>query len=199
MATLNGSNGSDFGDSAVSFNGRLTTRIVTDLGDFQANFPPPENPPEGAYNDKRQQNKLSIPNDDILYGTTNSGGQIAIGTQLKFGLKLDLVARNDIFRWNDGLPKDTMELFTFSPGSEDHPEFACSDYEVITNAYQVVEKGESFGWNASSSLAANLAFDRVGLCPDEFLQGCILILASKNSLAAKFATQQRPIRRDAEI
>lgn len=105
MATLNGSNGSDFGDSAVSFNGRLTTRIVTDLGDFQANFPPPENPPEGAYNDKRQQNKLSIPNDDILYGTTNSGGQIAIGTQLKFGLKLDLVARNDIFRWNDGLPK----------------------------------------------------------------------------------------------
>lgn len=53
MATLNGSDGADFEDSAVSFNGRLTTRIVTDLGDFQANFPPPENPPEGIYNGKR--------------------------------------------------------------------------------------------------------------------------------------------------
>lgn len=105
MATFNGSNDDDFENSAASFNGRLTTRIVTDLGDFQANFPPPENPPEGVYNGKRQQNKLSIPDDDILYGTSNSGGQIAIGTYLTFGLKMEFFVFGDLFKWEFDLPK----------------------------------------------------------------------------------------------
>lgn len=105
MATFNGSNGDDFENSAASFNGRLTTRIITDLGDFQANFPPLGNPPEGVYNEKRQQNKLSIPEDDVLYGTSNGGGQIAIGTDLTFGLKFEFLVFGDLFRWNFDLPK----------------------------------------------------------------------------------------------
>ncbi|UKZ58865.1 uncharacterized protein TrAtP1_000187 [Trichoderma atroviride] len=165
MATFNGSTGNDFENSVASFNGRLTTRIITDLGDFQANFPPPENLPNEAYNDKRQQNKISIPENDILYGTSNDGGHIAIGTNLIFGLKLEFFVFGDLFRWDFDLPKmnlvyNTMEIFTFSPGSADHPEFACSDYEVITNVYQTVEKGESLGWNDSNALTANLAYDR---------------------------------------
>ncbi|EHK22022.1 glycoside hydrolase family 18 protein [Trichoderma virens Gv29-8] len=127
MATLNGSNGGDFSSSTAAFNGRLTTRIITDFGDFQANFPPPENPPEGMYNDKRQQNQISIPKDDVLYGSSPNGGQIAIGTSLTLGLNLEFLIFGDLFHWAFDLPKlvyDTMEVFTFSPGSEDHPEFA---------------------------------------------------------------------------
>ncbi|KAL6690469.1 glycoside hydrolase family 18 protein [Trichoderma pleuroticola] len=166
MATLNGSSGHDFSSSTVTFDGRMTTRIITDLGDFQANFPPQSNPFEEIDDDKRRKNQLSIPQDDVLYGTSPYGGQIAIGTVLTFGLEMKFLIFGDLFKWVLGTPKlelayNTMELFTFSQGKGEGPGSVCTDYEVITSVYQVVDKAEALGWgDIPSDATAELTYDR---------------------------------------
>ncbi|KAH0528005.1 hypothetical protein TsFJ059_002919 [Trichoderma semiorbis] len=168
MATLNGSSGHDFSSSTVTFDGRMTTRIITDLGDFQANFPSQSNPFQEIDDDKRQKNKLSIPQDDVLYGTSSYGGQIAIGTVLTFGLELKFLIFGDLFKRVLGTPKlelayNTMELFTFSQGKEENSGSVCTDYDVTTSIYQVVDKAKSLGWdNIPSDAMAELIYDRIG-------------------------------------
>ncbi|PKK46869.1 hypothetical protein CI102_8377 [Trichoderma harzianum] len=166
MATLNGSSGHDFSSSTVTFDGRMTTRIITDLGDFQANFPPQSNPFQEIDDDKRQKNKLSIPQDDVLYGTSSYGGQIAIGTVLTFGLEMKFLIFGDLFKRVLGTPKlelayNTIELFTFSQGKEEKSGSVCTDYDVTTSIYQVVDKAESLGWDdIPSDAIAELIYDR---------------------------------------
>ncbi|KAI0531908.1 hypothetical protein GGR58DRAFT_507966 [Xylaria digitata] len=90
MATFNGKDGNSFSDSVALFSGRLSTRTITDLGKFGAFFPSPVQDTVSSKNDGREQNKISIGNDDVRYSTTGDGGQIAIGTYVKIGLKLNL-------------------------------------------------------------------------------------------------------------
>ncbi|KAK4069890.1 CAZyme family GH18 [Trichoderma aggressivum f. europaeum] len=166
MATLNGSGSQDFSSSTVTFDGRMTTRIVTDLGNFQANFPPQSGPFQEINDEKRQKNKLSIPQDDVLYGTSSYGGQIAIGTVLTFGLEMKFLIFGDLFKWVLGTPKlelayNTMEIFTFSQGKGRDSGSVCTGYDVTTSVYQVVDKAESLGWgDIPSDALAELTYDR---------------------------------------
>lgn len=91
LATINGSTGGpSLQTGAAQFNGRMSSRVITDLGNFQVNFPTDKEPPQEMYNDKRHKNRIAIPGDNILYGSSAVGGQVAIGTFVNFGLKIDI-------------------------------------------------------------------------------------------------------------
>lgn len=90
MATFNDTDDNDFGQSAAPFDGRLTARVVTDLGnmgDSPVIFPSDESN-AGDNFDSRSLNNISISDSDVLYGSPGVGGKIALGTFIKFGLKV---------------------------------------------------------------------------------------------------------------
>jgi hypothetical protein len=99
MATLNGTDG-DLSDSTTAFNGRVTARVITDLGSTEdpAVFFP------SRYRDgrevtaypSREPNRIQIPQDDILYDSPEEGGKIALGTFIRFGLKLTLPSQRPV-------------------------------------------------------------------------------------------------------
>jgi chitinase len=93
MATMNGTDG-DLADSTTFFNGRLTARVMTDLGsdeDPPVSFPSPyrDGRPVTAFR-LREPNRIHIPHDDVMYDSRDPGGKIALGTFIRFGLKLRL-------------------------------------------------------------------------------------------------------------
>lgn len=70
-ATYNSSGTSpDGGNSTVTFDGEPKVRTITDLGEFQANFPQGSSDSSNGSdgfpdNDKRKRNKISVPDTNI--------------------------------------------------------------------------------------------------------------------------------------
>ncbi|CAM1509829.1 Fc.00g001640.m01.CDS01 [Cosmosporella sp. VM-42] len=158
MATLNGVGRNNFQNSSAALNGLLRARVVTDFGDFTSVFPDPD---RSKVNDDREQNKIEILEDNVLYGSYGDGGTVAIGTYLKFGLKLTLLesympsiefALPDI-----SLVYNTMTEFSFYPGDTEHTGTSCSDYRVLTNIYQTADNADTAGWESFGEDA--LAYD----------------------------------------
>lgn len=89
LATFNGTD-ENFESSAAPFNGRLETRVISDFGNFTASFPPQKNETiVGMYNSKRNVNQISIPPSNVIYASSGTGGKIAIGSYITFGLVVE--------------------------------------------------------------------------------------------------------------
>jgi hypothetical protein len=103
LFTFNGTDG-DLSDAAASFNGRLSARVVSDLGKFQATFPVEDHKDSNKFGDKRNKNQIELGSDNVLYGSSSNGGAITIGSFVTFGLNVDFFLYGDLFRMNIGLP-----------------------------------------------------------------------------------------------
>lgn len=160
MASYNGSKKHFFQQSQAPFNGLMSTRVVTDLGRFNAYFPSPVANETNSQNDKRDKNKISIGADNKLNDSPGFGGQIDLGTYVRFGLKVNIFLFNTLFNLKIGAPDmslwyNTGTLFTFYP--DDSRQTACTEYEVITNIYSDVRDSESVHWEEEH---VQLAYDR---------------------------------------
>lgn len=96
IATFNGAERSEFTDSAAPLNGRLKARVISDFGDFESVFPEPDQNDGQLAQDKRDKNVIDISDDNIMYGSTDDGGKIILGTYFTFGLSLSLAYFEDI-------------------------------------------------------------------------------------------------------
>ncbi len=86
FATLNGS-GDNFDVADVDFNGLMTTRVISDLGQFVAYYPAVES--VGSEDGARDKNQISIGSGDVLY-STNFGGYATIGSTLRLGVDVSV-------------------------------------------------------------------------------------------------------------
>lgn len=160
MATFNGTGNTNFAQSEAPFNGLLSTRVVTDLGKFSAYFPSPYSDEVNSQNEKRDKNKISIGADNILYDSPGYGGQIAVGTYVKFGLKVDIFLFSTLFKFTIGAPDmslwyNTMTVFSFYP--DEAKQTACTEYDVITNIYSDITDSSTVNWDDEH---VQLAYDR---------------------------------------
>ncbi|KAF9760749.1 hypothetical protein IL306_004142 [Fusarium sp. DS 682] len=82
----------------ATLNGRLTTRVKTDLGEFPAAFPHILSPDEmHSLRKDHKETEMESFNDDILYGDGGKNGStIQIGHNLVFGLNLDFGIYPDV-------------------------------------------------------------------------------------------------------
>ncbi|KAL3479632.1 hypothetical protein BJX99DRAFT_255358 [Aspergillus californicus] len=163
MATLNGTDDDNFGNSAAPFDGRLTARVVTDLGnmgDSPAYFPNFATDPGDNF-DSRNTSHISIPNSDVLYGSPGAGGKIALGTHVKFALNVT----TSFWDWRPeplemSLVYNTMSQFLFYPVSDEE---SCTEYDVVTNIYQGAQNTEGMLWGENETdveLVGSLAKSR---------------------------------------
>ncbi|KAF5624294.1 hypothetical protein F25303_11543 [Fusarium sp. NRRL 25303] len=83
---------------AATLNGRLTTRVKTDLGDFPASFPHVLLPDEmHTLRKDHKETEMDSFEDDILYGDGGEkGSTIQIGHNLTFGLSLSFGVYTDL-------------------------------------------------------------------------------------------------------
>jgi chitinase len=115
MATLNGTDDSDFSDSAVAFDGKLSARVLSDLGAGRVDFPSPWAGSDDYDDDRfpRESNKISIARSNRLYGSPGAGGKIALGTFLRFGMKLKFPFFNRMAGTDADLPEVCTTPCTF--------------------------------------------------------------------------------------
>ncbi|KAF4997450.1 hypothetical protein FGRMN_3814 [Fusarium graminum] len=149
LGTFNGSD-RDPSNSAVSFNGRLNARVVSDFGKFQADFPwKGDHKDLNKFKNKLKKTEFQLGNDNVLYGSSSSGS-VMIGSQVTFGLSIEFMLYKDLFRTRTGLPDlslvyNTLSTFSFSPGKKDSDE-SCASYEVSTDIVQITANEDSIGW-----------------------------------------------------
>jgi chitinase len=99
MATLNTTGDNQFSsDPKVAFNGRLTTRVLTDLGDVTAYWPSPTQDEITADYEGRASNKISSGTHNVIFQAPGSGGRIGLGTYIRFGMGIEF-----------SMPFNTME------------------------------------------------------------------------------------------
>lgn len=103
IGTFNGTD-YDLTDSGMSFNGRLSARVKSDFGRFQANFPIQDHSDNNRFGDKREKTQIELDSDNVLYGTMNNGGAITLGTQITFGMNMEFALFGNLFHFNIGLP-----------------------------------------------------------------------------------------------
>lgn len=103
MSTLNGSD-EDTSFSSAAFDGLMSTRTISDLGDFEVFYPPLDPKAEYEQDKHRKQNKISVSSENVLYNSRDKGGEIAIGTYVNFGLKVNFFFFADLIKWEIGLP-----------------------------------------------------------------------------------------------
>lgn len=119
LGTFNGTD-RDLSNSAASFNGRLSARVVSDLGKFQANFPvKDDHTDDNMFGNERTKNQIELGSDNILYGSSTNGGAVTIGTFVSFGLNIDFFLYGDLFHFNIGLP-DVSNKFLFASKKQLH-------------------------------------------------------------------------------
>lgn len=88
LATSNISVSGTTGTTEAEINGRLRTRVVSDFGNFTANFPlPDEEQNPGAENGNRAPNQVEVFSDNVLYGSSGKGSEIVLGTEISFGMR----------------------------------------------------------------------------------------------------------------
>ncbi|KAG5798604.1 hypothetical protein H9Q69_002344 [Fusarium xylarioides] len=152
LATFNGTD-RDNGNPAASFNGRLSARVVSDFGKFQADFPVKDdhNDPD-KFGNKRKKDQFELGSNNVLYGSPENGGAITIGSQVTFGLNIECFLYRNLFHVESGLPNlslsyNTLSTFTFGPSKKGSDE-SCAKYELSTDILQLANNAESIGWDA---------------------------------------------------
>lgn len=109
MATMNGTDIRSFGESSIPFNGRLQTRILSDLGDSTLYFPISKTEADTAPA-QRNGNKIVVPTTNVLYNGLGYGGRIALSSIVTFGLKSKLLLGGQ----NLPLPIDLPNVSNFA-------------------------------------------------------------------------------------
>nr|WOD46715.1 hypothetical protein [Trichoderma atroviride] len=151
LAAMNGTDIRSFGDDSIPFNGRLQTRILSDLGGSTLYFPI-SNAEADTTPKKRNGNRIVVPKTNVLYNGLGYGGRIALSSIVTFGLKSKLLlgGRNlplPIDLPNMSVTYNTMTEFVFSSKSENNQELSCADYSVTTLAYQSQNDTDFARWN----------------------------------------------------
>lgn len=88
FGSFNDTGGGSGSPSGPYFDGKLSTRVISDFGDFNAYFPATKEDRLRIKDEDRLKNKISIPDDDVIHNTSSKGGRISMGTFVKFGLKM---------------------------------------------------------------------------------------------------------------
>ncbi|KAF4331819.1 glycoside hydrolase family 18 [Fusarium beomiforme] len=150
IGTFNGTD-RDLTESTASFKGRLSARVASDFGKFQANFPVENHRDNNKFGDKRKKTQFQLGSDNILYGSSSNGGAITIGTQITFGLNIESFLYADLFRLKFGLPDlsltyNTLSTFTYAPSQKESGK-SCAAYEVSTSVIQTTKNANSIGWS----------------------------------------------------
>ncbi|KAI8244852.1 glycosyl hydrolase family 18 [Colletotrichum sp. SAR 10_96] len=163
FGSFNDTGGGSGSPSGPYFDGKLSTRVTSDFGDFNAYFPATKEDRLRIKDEDRLKNKISIPDDDVIHNTSSKGGRISMGTFVKFGLKMKFwfLQRGPGRVFEMDLPEiavnyGTMTEFTFSPGGD---ATSCTDYDIATSVYQNAKNSRSVGWGSTDTLVL-LAADR---------------------------------------
>lgn len=94
FATMNGSTAGQFTVADIDYNGLMTARVISDLGEFVAYYPAVDTVDWDS--DARDKNKISIGSNDVLY-SVNKGGFAAISSYLKLGVDATVSGCNGDF------------------------------------------------------------------------------------------------------
>ncbi|KAK6215153.1 chitinase [Colletotrichum tabaci] len=163
VGAFNDTDGGSASPSGPYFDGKLSTRVISDFGDFNAYFPTTKEDRLRVRDEDRLKNKISIPDDNVLHGTAGNGGRISMGAFVKFGMKIKFwfLQRGPGRVFEMDLPEmtvnyGTMTEFTFIPGGD---ATSCTDYDIATSVYQNVKNSRSVGWSSTGTIT-ELAFDR---------------------------------------
>ncbi|KAJ6001245.1 hypothetical protein N7522_006472 [Penicillium canescens] len=159
MATLNGTGDEQFvSDPKVSFNGRLTSRVQTDLGDVTAYYPSPTKDQITEDFEGRADNKISSGTLNRVFEAPGAGGRIALGTYMRFGMGMEFTMPFETMEGDSrpikrkadvGLTYDNLITFGFHPSDDSSDGTACSEYNVTTRIYQDVNDGYLMQWDVS--------------------------------------------------
>lgn len=76
--------------SATYFNRKISTRVVSDFGGFNVNFPPNPDDVAGTRNIDRKKNRVTKSSENVLYSSGGHRGKFFITLIIDFGLKVDL-------------------------------------------------------------------------------------------------------------
>ncbi|UPK93022.1 hypothetical protein LCI18_003957 [Fusarium solani-melongenae] len=155
LATSNGRDGPVVGsDNAATFNGRLTSRVTTDLGKFSAVFPDTmdDNDLELARKD-RKKTVMEAHEEDVLYGGGgDTGSSITVGHSLTFGVELNFVVlplvQGRPARWTSptkmmvhSLTSSTWDIAKEADGH------ACAEVSVSSYFSQSADGYKNLGWD----------------------------------------------------
>ncbi|TID06522.1 Chitotriosidase-1 [Colletotrichum higginsianum] len=134
VGAFNDTDGGSASPSGPYFDGKLSTRIISDFGDFNAYFPTTKEDKLRVKDEDRLKNRISIPDDNVLHGTAGNGGRISMGAFIKFGMKIKFwfLQRGPGRVFEMDLPEmtvnyGTMTEFTFIPGGD---ATSCTDYDI---------------------------------------------------------------------
>ncbi|KAH7227281.1 hypothetical protein B0J15DRAFT_556340 [Fusarium solani] len=176
LATSNGGVGGPVvgSDNAATFNGRLTSRVTTDLGRFSATLPDTMNDNDIKVARKDRKKAVMEPHeDDVLYsGGGDTGSSITVGHSLTFGVQLNFVilprvqgqrerstsSTNmmvhsltstiwDIAKEADGHACAEVSVSYFSQSADGYKNMGWKDTGVTVFFTESIEPGEPLCWD----------------------------------------------------
>ncbi|KAM0384982.1 hypothetical protein ACHAQC_011832 [Fusarium culmorum] len=146
---------------AATLDGRLTTRVKTDLGDFPATFPHILFPDEmDSIRKHHKDTEIEVFDDDVLYGDGGrNGSTIQIGHHLAFGLDLHfgilpLVQGQDPTKMSKStsllVTSQTYASWEIPPAKDDQ---VCPHASVKNILRQEADGKEFLGWEGVDGMA----------------------------------------------
>jgi chitinase len=167
LASLNGSDSTNFNNGATSFIGHLSTRVTQDFSNVTAfwpiDYPEDRKPDSGSF----APNDISVSKNNKVFYSDGDGGKLAVGTSVKFGVNVELevhgrsrrtlestavgdvrpslpVTMNRYFALHEitdlsqmALMYNTFSEFSFYPGVAGSDE-SCSDFTI---SYVMISSG----------------------------------------------------------
>lgn len=91
LASFNDTDGGASGHSAPYFDGRLSTRVISDFGGFNVNIRPNSEDKLGTRNVECEDNNVAMDNDNTIYNSGDSGCRFVLSSYFIFGLQVGLV------------------------------------------------------------------------------------------------------------
>ncbi|RSM03030.1 hypothetical protein CEP52_007639 [Fusarium oligoseptatum] len=124
-------------DNAATFNGRLTTRVKTDFGNFAATFPDTLDEKDLKLAEKNHKKaEMLVPKDDVLFsGGGETGSLITLGHTLTFGVSLNFeilpLVQGRPSQWTSPTNMEVRSLTsaTWKIAKEDETD-ACAEYSM---------------------------------------------------------------------
>ncbi|KAJ4152982.1 hypothetical protein LMH87_009497 [Akanthomyces muscarius] len=145
MATYNSSDASAPNNGVAAFDGLLTSRVVTDVANFTAYYPPKD----GDELETKKLNDVSVQDHNIIYTSTEAGGKIGLESILSIGLNITVNHyKNKPAPVNVELELGytTLAMYTWRPGDGADEGKTCIDYDIGTLGWQSASNGNRFGW-----------------------------------------------------
>ncbi|KAH6953855.1 hypothetical protein BKA56DRAFT_625507 [Ilyonectria sp. MPI-CAGE-AT-0026] len=156
LASFNDLESSGSGASAPYFDGKLSTRIKSDFGGIDVNFPPNPEDKLGTRNVQRDNNRIALDNSNVIYNSGGSGGKLAMSTFFVFGIKIGLSLFGEKRRIEIPLIDMTMNYRTltewkFYPSPGFAPE-TCLTTSVSYIPISMLLLGKTIGWDVYEGL-----------------------------------------------